>query len=216
MAKTTAEKLVSGFIAACLCLDTIAILSIAVSLVTPLWQVVTLVDRRQEFSGKEGEKIFPGVSNPVNNEDKLYPAVLHFDPCTTALTSLLLLGAAIIMGVWDIFFSKASIKSPDRIHAAGTLMSTSAAFATFGGLFVFYENALRVIYALWLFKPNIIHESYLGYSFWFAFAGFCFFLASSFLHMLCWLISSCSRNPLNAKTDYEKGDKSEHVKYFVY
>ncbi|KFD55389.1 hypothetical protein M514_03729, partial [Trichuris suis] len=216
MAKTAAEKLVSTFIASCLCLDTMAILSIAVSLVTPLWQVVTLVDRRQESFGGEGEKIFSGLADPVNKEDKLYPAVLHFDHCTTALTSLLLLGAAIIMGTWDIIFSKGSFNSSDKIHAAGTLTSTSAAFATFGGLFVFYENALRVVYALWLLQPDIVRDSYLGYSFWFAFAGFCFFLGSSFLHMLCWLISWCSRGPLKAKTDCGNGDKIEHVKYFVY
>uniref|UniRef100_A0A5S6QSR9 Uncharacterized protein n=1 Tax=Trichuris muris TaxID=70415 RepID=A0A5S6QSR9_TRIMR len=219
MARTAADRTTSCFTFTCVCMDTIAIVAIAIALMTPLWQVITLVDRRQttvmESFGEGSSRIASSGAEIVKREGKRYPAIFHLDHCTTALTSLLLLGAAMIMGAWDIVFSMGSVKSPDRIHAAGTLMSTSAALAAFGGLLVFYENAIRIINALWLLQPEVLHESHLGYSFWSAFTGFCFFLGSSILHTVCSLFTWCIGRAAKPSANDEKDDKIQHVKYFV-
>ncbi|KRY73656.1 hypothetical protein T4B_165, partial [Trichinella pseudospiralis] len=177
----------------------LGICTVVLALITPEWSMIRIQDAATDGKGYSSNSVAQ-YSVPLtallaeiesndaqigsNRPSRRKIVSTELESYTMALSTLVLLCAALTIGILNTVVSLGYARKPERSQIAGVIFSCSASLFLFGGLVMFYEGSAEISNQITFHNNFVININRVTSSFWLAFAGFMLFAVCLTLHMV--------------------------------
>ncbi|KAL1240959.1 Clc-like protein [Trichinella spiralis] len=195
MAVESVHKFITSFSYVCSILSALGICTVVLALITPEWSMIRIQDVATDGTGYSSNNVAQYSvpltallaeieSNDANRPSRRKIVSTELESYTMALSTLVLLCAALTIGILNTVVSLGYARKPERSQIAGIIFSCSASLFLFGGLVMFYEGSAEISNQITFQNNFVININRVTSSFWLAFAGFMLFAVCLTLHMV--------------------------------
>ncbi|KRY18680.1 hypothetical protein T12_5146, partial [Trichinella patagoniensis] len=195
MAVESVHKFITSFSYVCSILSALGICTVVLALITPEWSMIRIQDVATDGTGYSSNNVAQYSvplaallaeieSNDANRPSRRKIVSTELESYTMALSTLVLLCAALTIGILNTVVSLGYARKPERSQIAGVIFSCSASLFLFGGLVMFYEGSAEISNQITFQNNFVININRVTSSFWLAFAGFMLFAVCLTLHMV--------------------------------
>ncbi|KRZ19108.1 Clc-like protein 2, partial [Trichinella zimbabwensis] len=198
MAVESVHKFIITFSYVCSILSALGICTVVLALITPEWSMIRIQDAATDGTGYSSNSVaqysvpLTALLAEIESNDALGSnrpsrrkiVSTELESYTMALSTLVLLCAALTIGILNTVVSLGYARKPERSQIAGVIFSCSASLFLFGGLVMFYEGSAEISNQITFHNNFVININRVTSSFWLAFAGFMLFALCLTLHMV--------------------------------